>query len=161
MFAGVSLSSLIIKQRSPLFCRLKGFPNLINAGRNNNNKSINSGNMASSVLSYFCRAENTPGCGGGKKKKKKVVWVHACFAVSARKENYRGGDICFNLRVLITRLSVHQQPDCFLHMWRRHRLFAWARAQKQTGDIYKTVRRRSSSRWPRFDLGRASQPQCT
>lgn len=38
-FAGVSLSSLIIKQHSPLLCRLKGFPNLINMGRNNNNKT--------------------------------------------------------------------------------------------------------------------------
>lgn len=78
MFAGVSLSSLIIKQRSPLFCRLKGFPNLINAGRNNNNKSINSGNMASSVLSYFCSAANMPGCGRSH--------VSACLCCGFREE---------------------------------------------------------------------------
>lgn len=78
-FAGVSLSSLIIKQRSPLFCRLKGFPNLINTGRNNNNKSINNGNMASSVLLYFCIAGNTLGCGGKVMCANANVWA-SCLA---------------------------------------------------------------------------------
>lgn len=96
MFAGVSLSSLIIKQRSPLFCRLKGFPNLINTGRNNNNKSINSGYMASSVLSYFCRAENMPGW--GKSHGCACLCFGSCVWMELRvgEEKYRGDDIYFS-----------------------------------------------------------------
>lgn len=110
MFAGVSLSSLIIKQRSPLFCRLKGFPNLINTGRNNNNKSINNGNMASSVLSYFLQSREHGWMRGGKSCARGAhVAGFPCVDGAeggGGTKNYRGDDIHCSLRVITRRLSI-------------------------------------------------------
>lgn len=116
MFAGVSLSSLIIKQRSPLFCRLKGFPNLINTGRNNNNKSINNGNMASSVLSYFLQSREHGWMRGESHVRAALVspvfcaWLERRGGGKKKKKNYRGDDIHCSLRVLTRRLSIPRLP---------------------------------------------------
>lgn len=101
MFAGVSLSFLIIKQRSPLFCRLKGFPNLINTSRNNNNKSINNGNMASSVLSYFFAEQRT------RLDVEEVTCVHARVWVSERRGKTTEEVTFASLLVLTMRMSIH------------------------------------------------------